>query len=380
MSVIPLQQTFLKSKISTRFMFFSAGFITASWAALIPVIKTATGSDDGTIGLLLLCLGTGAITGMPLAGMCATRFGCKRVLMCSVTGFSLLFPALIMAHSTASIAVLLLIFGLFIGITDCTMNIQALMIEQQSDTPLMSGFHGFYSLGGMSGAIALTTLLVTGIPVLISCMIISAFMLCGLFLSKGGLSKDVSSGGGPYFVLPEGPVILISFVCFVIFLAEGTVLDWSGIFLSEYRSVSSTSTGIGIACFSVAMTAARLFGDKAVSFFGAEKMVNAGALTAIAGFVLTLSLDYTLAALCGYILIGAGCANIIPVMFSACGKQSVMPASLAVTATSTLGYFGVLAGPALIGFTAELFTLPAALYSVAVLIFIALLVSLKIQK
>lgn len=46
---------------STRAMFFGAGLATAAWAAIIPIIKSNIGIDDGTLGLLLLCLGVGAI-------------------------------------------------------------------------------------------------------------------------------------------------------------------------------------------------------------------------------------------------------------------------------------------------------------------------------
>ena len=58
-------------------------------------------------------------------------------------------------------------------------------------------------------------------------------------------------------------------------------------------------------------------------------------------------------ALGGFLLIGLGASNIVPVLFSAAGRQQDMPASLAISAITTIGYAGILAGPALIGFVAH---------------------------
>lgn len=366
-------------RVATRAMFFCAGFITAAWAALIPYVKGHISISDGTMGLLLLCLGLGALVGMPAAGVCTSKYGCKRVLLIAVFGFSLLFPALLLATSPFTLALLLVGFGMCVGITDCAMNIQAVMVEKESQVPLMSGFHGFYSLGGMSGALILTLLLSSGLMAMAACLLTSLFVLLIVFTFKSGFRTDTSSRSGPLFALPQGSVIFIGVICFVFFLSEGTVLDWSGIFLTEYRAIPATSAGMGVACFSVAMTIGRLFGDRAVSKIGARRMVMLGSATAIAGLLLSLSLNHWQSALLGYALIGLGCSNIVPIMFSATGKQNIMPEALAVTAVSTVGYVGVLAGPALVGFGAELYGLANALMLIAGLILAAALLSLKIR-
>ncbi len=366
-------------RIATRSMFFAAGFITAAWAAIIPFVKTNVQISDGVMGLLLLSLGIGALVGMPAAGFYTSKYGCKRVLLISVLGFSLLFPTLLFANSIVTLSMLLVCFGMCLGITDCTMNIQAVIVEKEANKPLMSGFHGFYSLGGMTGAIVLTSILSAGLAVSLACLLTSLFVLLLLTINKSGLRSDTSQEQGPYFAIPKGPVFFIGVVCFVFFLSEGTVLDWSGIFLSEYRNIPATSAGMGVACFSVTMTIGRLLGDKAVSIIGAKRMIVLGSSVAIIGFLVSLSFNHWQSALVGYALIGIGCSNIVPIMFSATGKQTAMPESLAVTAVSTLGYVGVLAGPALVGFGAELYGLINALYVIVGLIFIAVLLSFKIR-
>jgi hypothetical protein len=66
--------------------------------------------------------------------------------------------------------------------------------------------------------------------------------------------------------------------------------------------------------------------------------------------------------------VGAGCSNIVPVLYTAVGKQKVMPESIAVPAITTLGYAGILAGPAVIGFIAHGSSLSIAFGLIALLL------------
>lgn len=366
-------------RLATRATFFCSGFATAAWASSIPFIKLNVQLSDGAMGLMLLCLGGGALIGMPVSGICTSRFGCKKVLIGTVSAIALLLPLLVLATSPSALAITLVLYGISIGTTGCTMNIQAIAVEKAANKPLMSGFHGFYSLGGMMGAFVLTLLLTAGITPLAATGITSSLIMALLILSTPGYSTRVASHSGPYFAMPRGPVFIIGVVCFVFFLAEGTVLDWSGIFLNEYRAVPTSAAGMGIVFFSIAMTMGRLLGDGIVARLGARVVVTLGSLIAISGFLISLSLPYWQTALLGYALIGIGCSNIVPIMFSAAGRQNVIPGPLAITAVSSLGYIGVLSGPAIVGFGAEIAGLPAALYGVALLVVLALLLSKRVR-
>jgi MFS family permease len=369
----------LREVFSTRAMFFCSGLATATWAAIIPIIKTNVGIDDGTLGLLLLCLGIGAILSMPLAGALATRFGCKLVMLFTVCIFSFFLIFLPLATSILSLAFLLVIFGFGIGATDCVMNIQAILVEKRANRHLMSGFHGFYSLGGIFGAGMMAALLSSGITALQACSMVSLLIVGTLFHSHRGLLPFSNPKEGPAFTLPQGPVLLIGLICFSLFLAEGTVLDWSGVYLTEYQNTPHSIAALGLFSFSLTMTFGRLTGDKTIARFGSRTVLTSGGLVASAGMFLAVSSPELYIALLGYALVGLGCANIVPIMFSATGKQTEMPQSLAVPAVSTLGYIGVLAGPASVGQVAHYFTLPIALYIIAGLIFVATALSLRVK-
>ncbi|XYD09284.1 hypothetical protein R1A27_01355 [Methylobacterium sp. NMS12] len=161
---------------------------------------------------------------------------------------------------------------------------------------------------------------------------------------------------------------MLGLLCFVVFLTEGSALDWSAVFLIQQRGLDPAWAALGYAAFSVTMTAGRLAGDRVVARLGRRSVVVLGGLLAAVGLALSVLVPAWEAALAGYALVGAGCANIVPVLFTAAGRQRAMPESVAVPAVTTLGYAGVLAGPALIGFAAQALGLPAALLIVAVLL------------
>lgn len=351
---------------ATRMVFFMAGFATAAWAALVPFAKYNTGVSDGTLGLLLLCLGGGALVAMPLTGMLTARFGCRRVMVVSVLIFSAILPLLAVTSDARLLALALLLFGIGVGTTDCAMNVQAIIVEKASPRHLMSGFHGFYSVGGIAGAGAMSGMMSLGLSASAASLATTIIVLLLLMLCVRGFLTYANPQEGPAFAVPHGIVLLLGAVCFIVFLAEGAVLDWSAVYLTEYRGLSEARGGLGFACFAATMTLGRLTGDHIVARLGQQRVVFTGALVAATGILLTVWGGSWELALVGYALVGMGCANIVPVMFSAIGRQTAMPQVLAVPAVTTLGYMGVLAGPASIGGIAHHSSLAVAFIVVAI--------------
>ncbi|EOZ5673825.1 MFS transporter [Morganella morganii] len=368
-----------REQMATRALFFVAGFASAAWAALVPFAKLNTGVNDGVLGLLLLCLGGGALVAMPLTGVLTTRFGCRKVMTVSVVLLSVTLPLLAEINHTGLLALTLIVFGMGIGITDCAMNIQAIIVEKAAPRPMMSGFHGFYSIGGIAGAGAMSGFMLAGMGALQAAAAVMVICLLLLAFSYKGMLDYAWPSEGPAFAVPRGAVLLIGIICFATFLAEGSVLDWSAVFLTEYRNVPESMGGLGFACFAVLMSLGRLTGDKIVAVLGRPQVVLWGALLAAGGLLLSVLSDNWLMALTGYGLIGLGCANVVPVMFSAIGRQTSMPQAVAVPAVTTLGYLGILAGPASVGLIAYRFTLPAALLAVVALLLLVALLSRKVR-
>ena len=358
---------------STRLLFLLAGFSAAAWASLVPVAKAATGVNEGQLGLVLLCLGIGSLLAMPVSGVVSTRHGCRKVLMVCGVALCACLPLLASVQNVFTLAAALFFFGAMIGTFDCVMNIQAVIVERDSKRPLMSGFHGFYSLGGLLGAATTSTIMDLGVSPFAT---VSAIALAGvllLMLIRRHVLPYGNPAEGPPFALPRGEVLFLGMLCMTVFLVEGSMMDWSAVMLTENHGMPVAQAGYGFAAFSLTMTFGRLTGDRIVARVGRRSVVTVGGLLAMGGILLATLVPLWQAALLGYAMVGLGCSHIVPVLFTAVGRQTSMPQSVAVPAMSTLGYAGVLAGPAAIGFIAHHSSLPMAFLLVAALmLFVAI--------
>ena len=358
---------------STRLLFLLAGFSAAAWASLVPVAKAATGVNEGQLGLVLLCLGIGSLLAMPVSGVVSTRHGCRKVLMVCGVALCACLPLLASVQNVFTLAASLFFFGAMIGIFDCVMNIQAVIVERDSKRPLMSGFHGFFSLGGLLGATTTSAIMDLGVSPFAT---VSGIALAGVLLLMTIRRHILPYGNpaeGPPFALPRGEVLFLGMLCMTVFLVEGSMMDWSAVMLTENHGMPVAQAGYGFAAFSLTMTFGRLTGDRIVARVGRRSVVTVGGLLAMGGILLATLVPLWQAALLGYAMVGLGCSNIVPVLFTAVGRQTSMPQSVAVPAMSTLGYAGVLAGPAAIGFIAHHSSLPMAFLLVAALmLFVAI--------
>ncbi len=356
------------AKLATRLGFFVAGFGIACWAPLVPFAKQRLAVDDATLGLLLLCLGIGAVAAMLLAGLLTSRLGSKPIIVAGGFGLAIILPLLTLAATSAMLGAALFAFGASLGSLDVAVNIHAIEVERAEGRPLMSGFHAQFSIGGFAGAGMMTLLLAVGADALISTLVCSSLMGLAMGLTTPRLLRARPLKAGPLLVLPHGFVVLLAALAGIMFLVEGAMLDWGALLLTAADHLPKAQAGLGYMLFSIAMTAGRLGGDAIVSRTGDRATLFWGSLIAIAGFVVLLTIPFAAVALTGFLLIGLGASNLVPILFRKAGTQDAMPVGLAVAAVTTTGYSGVLLGPAAIGFVAEFVSLQAAFWTLAALL------------
>jgi predicted MFS family arabinose efflux permease len=349
-------------------VFFVAGFGLAAWAPLVPFAKARTGIDEGALGLVLLSLGAGSIATLPTAGALVARFGCRQIVIGSAVPLCLTLPLLATASTPAALAIGLLVFGAALGSIDVTMNIQAIIVERRSGRSMMSGFHGLFSIGSIAGPACMAALLGAGASPLATTLCVAAGIITAVAVAAPNLLPYGSESGGPAFALPRGIVLFIGALCFIAFLAEGAMVDWSALFLTSVRGMNVVYAGLGYAVFSMTMTIGRLTGDRILQRLGGRKIVILGGLCAAIGFAVAALAPVWQAVLLGYALVGIGCSNIVPVLYTSAGRQKVQPEHVAVPTITTLGYAGILVGPAAIGFVAHAASLSAAFLCLTVLL------------
>jgi predicted MFS family arabinose efflux permease len=363
-----------RAKLSTQAIFLVCGFGISSWAPMVPYAKESLGLNDGSLGLLLLFLGAGAIVTMPLSGFLIHKLGSRMVMIIAAILISITLPMLLLLDAVVPMAVVLFLFGSGIGSIDVAMNAHGVQVQNLYEKPIMSSLHGMFSVGGLFGAIGIGFLIKFGLEPLIAACCISVLLLTIVFTQVKNLmdakterdvierfSNDPEASTGKKGSWLNGSILFLGFMCFAVFLSEGAMLDWSAIFLRENKGMDKALAGAGYAAFSVAMAAMRLVGDRIVSRIDGKFVVIYGALIGAAGLSLAVFTPWLITALIGFVLLGLGVANIVPVFFSEGGRLKNVSSSIAIPAITTMGYAGQLAGPALLGFVAHHFSLPIAL-------------------
>lgn len=341
-------------KWAVRAFFFVGGFGGAIWVPLIPLLKNRLGIGEDVLGLLLLCVGIGSMISMPFSGGVALRFGCRRVLLVAALIYAALLPVLCVVTDITVCAVSLLLFGSVTGNIDVSVNIAAIGLEKKIGRPILSGLHAMWSLGGFVGAGAFSLGRQYGLTPLEAtfCAVVIMIVLTAFFNYYIADMPDMT-GNKAFIAFPHGIVILIGIAAMIAFIGEGTVMDWSGVFLTSFMGLDISMAGMGYAVFSIAMVCMRLSGDFLIRWFGGKRIVLGSVFIAIFGFLLIIKASGILTSFGGFFCIGLGIANIVPIFFSLAGKQKSMPVPLAMSAVSTLGYTGILLGPAVIGFLAK---------------------------
>lgn len=354
---------------ATSAIFLVCGTATSSWAPLVPFAKERLGVDEGTLGLILLGLGGGSVVAMPLAGLAIHRWGSRPVIATASVLACAVLPLLAAPPSPLALAATLFAFGAGLGAMDVAMNAQSIAVQHAAGRPIMSGFHALFSIGGLVGAMILTLFLRAGLGVVASATVVATMLLVVALSHRSSLLEDRHATADVSFaIVPQPRVLLLGMLCFISFLAEGAVLDWSAVFLREQLRLDVSVAGVGYAAFSVAMVAGRLTGDGLSHRFGEARLLRLGGALACAGFLVVAALRNVGAALAGFALIGIGASNIVPLLFSASGRVPGVPPSLALATVTTIAYMGLLAGPALVGFVADASSLNVALVVVAVML------------
>lgn len=352
---------------ATRLIFLVSGIGMAAWAPMVPYAKARLGLDDASLGLILLAFGGGSMLAMPLVGWLTQRYGNRRVIVVGGVLLCVALPGLALAAHAVALAAILFCFGMALGAVDVAMNAHAVDVERRAGRPMMSGFHGLFSVGGLSGALGMSALLALGLPLVAAAVLVAVLLAAVVVAQWSNLldEVDATAARAKAFAMPRGIVLVLGLLCFISFLAEGAMLDWSAVFLREFRGFDAATAGIGYAGFSVAMALVRLVGDRVVSRIGPVLTVRLGAGVAATGFLLAAFVAWPPAALVGFVLVGLGAANIVPVMFGAAGRLPGASPGVSLATVTMLGYAGLLSGPALIGFLAQASSLPVALAAVA---------------
>lgn len=362
-------------RFSTYIGYIILGLAFGLWAMLVPFVKDRLSVDKAQLGMLLLLIATGAVISMFFTGYTAAKLGCRKTVIISTLLISVCLPVLSVSSSVALTGLFMFLFGMGLGMLDVTLNIQGAIVEDSMKKHLMAGFHSMYSFGVFFGILFITYLLkhisssyaafaVTALIVILLIAIIPALLTYG-----GDKPQKI-------FIKPTRILFVLGMICFIAFVAEGVILDWSALFMREVRNIPPEYAGYSFSLFYITMGIFRFLGDKTAEKFSIKTILFFSSILSILGLYIMLYVPYNAASFIGFTLAGAGLANMVPVTISAAGKyKGNMPLSIAVSAVATVGYFGTLIGPSVMGFVSEYTSLTTAFSLIGAFIFIITILS-----
>lgn len=341
-------------------LFLANGLVAGFWSVFVPAVQRNLGIEESLMGILILVGASAGFVGLMLSGLLVARLGSRPV---AVAAGLLMAPGLlIMAQMTSfapAVAAFVLLF-VSISVMDVAMNANGADVEHALGKAMMSSFHGFWSLGGMLGAATGGYILASfgqnGFGFVALALVAMLVISSAAFLApKRVHAPEPVREGRRRFRLPGSlPVYIFGLLAFAAFTAEGSVIDWSAIYLRDELSADVALSGFAFAGFSFAMMISRFSGDRLRQRFGAVRLLQVSALLAIVGFALSASAASLPVVVAGFLLAGLGCANIVPVVFSAAAKVPGVNPGTGIAIATMFGYFGLLCAPALLGSVGEI--------------------------
>ena len=347
--------------------FFANGFLATCWVVHIPRIRGLLSLSDGELGLILWAATLGLFLGMTLGGWIVDRYQSQFVTGIATVCLGVATVLAVVSTSRLTLVFALVPFGFFNGLLDVSMNSQAAVFEQRTGRSVMSSFHALFSLGALLGTLFGAALLAANFSPLAHVLIGAIpFLVAGCVMHRGLIQEKQQDLSHGFFIsFPSGKVLPLAIMAFVFFLTEGAIFDWSGVFLRTQLGVDLSAAGIGYAAFSLLMAAMRFCGDFWVERFGRLPVFVTGTIVGAAGLMLACLGKQYLVSVAGFGLVGIGLANCVPLIFSASARHSEAGLGRGIAAVASAGYFGLFAGPPIIGSIAPFIGLQRALLLMA---------------
>ena len=375
----------LAARTATTALFALGGFVTASWAVRIPDISERVGASHAALGIALLCVSLGALASMRLTGALCERAGpglvsaVAAVLLC----VTVVAPGLV--GSVTALGAVLVGFGAATGTLNVAMNSVGVRLEATASRPLLPSLHAAFSFGGLGGSIVggLAASRVGPAPHLLAVAV--AGLLCLSALARPLLSTD--DDHRPAHLHPLRPrvvrglgdarshVVALGAIAGCTAFGEGALSDWAALHLRVDLHAAPVLAAAGYAGFSLAMACGRLAGPVLLDELGETPLLVLGSGLAAVGMLMAALATALPLSLLGLVLVGLGLANVFPV---AIARAGALAGARGVGTASTVGYGGLLLGPALIGFLSARVGLPTALTTVSALAVVAAVLALGV--
>ena len=340
-----------RSQLAVASLFGALGFSYGTWTSRLPAIKANLGLSTSQVSVVLLFAALGAIFSFPVTAAALHKLGSRGASLLSGVLLAVGLVVFGLAPTWALACAVMCLYGVLASTMDVAMNAQGVEVERATGRPVMSRLHAVFSLGTMTGAFFASgiTNVTTSVPLHFA--VAALIVLAATWLPRAGLIADAKTidAGTRSFALPRGAALLIGAMAFLGMIVEGSMVDWSTLYLKERAGASQQLAPLGIASLQGTMLVTRWFGDRARVRWGARKLLFGGSLLAGLSLTAALLIGGVAPALVGFGLFGIGVATVSPCVYAAGAREG----GVALAAVMTLGSLGFLVGPLVIGAVAQ---------------------------
>ncbi|MBU3032011.1 MFS transporter [Paracoccus marinaquae] len=359
-------------------LFLLNGLMVGSWAPKLPALMQRLDISEAVAGLIVLVLGLGSITIMPVFGALTARRGSAHAVRLAAWAMMPTLLLISLAPSLWTVIAAVFLFGGTIGGMDVAMNANAVAVERARRRAIMSSCHGFWSLGGLVGA-GLGGMGITWLGEVGHALAVTLVVAAGLAVVLPRVLRDAPAardGAQVPLRLPRTPLpYVIGLMALCSMIPEGAILDWAAVYLQREMGASLAVAGWGFAACAGTMAVMRFLGDALRHRLGAVSTLRLSALIAIMGLGAAGLASSPATAILGFGLAGIGIANMVPIAFSAAGNVPGLASGVGLSVVTTMGYSGILLAPGSIGWLAERMSFSSIYLGLAALLLVPLLMS-----
>jgi MFS family permease len=358
------------ARIATSAIFATHGAVTGTFAARVPWIADHVGARVGALGVALLMPGLGALVAMPLSGRLVHRFNLRALirLLMLLPPAALLLPSL--ATNVPLLCAALVVCGACAGVSDVAMNAHAVLVEEKYQKSVMSGFHGWWSVGGLGGSAIAVLAAKNGVDARLHFAITAVGLIVVVLIASAWLiphRPEPEVDEPPAFALPSRQVLPIGLIGLCAVFAEGASLDWSAVYLSALLHHPAATGAATVSIFSVCMATARFGGDAIAHRFGPVTTVRLSGVCATIGALIVVLAKPAALVITGFGLLGIGIAVVVPLVFAAAGRIGPNPGR-SIAGVAGIAYGSGLIAPGVIGGIAHLSSLTVSFVVIVVMV------------
>jgi MFS family permease len=373
--------TVRKYRIAVAALFFLQGLCFASWASRIPDIQTKLGLSEAALGMVLLGLPVGLLISLPFSGWMIFKMGSRTVVAVGLLLYACVLIAIGSAETKWELVAYLFLFGFAGNMSNIAINTQAVSVEGLYKRPIMASFHGLWSLAGFAAAIIGSFMVSNSVLpflhfIITGIVVVLVFALCYRYTVRNENNKKATS---KLLILPEKSLVRLGIIAFCSMICEGAMFDWSGVYFNKVIMAEKAWRSSGYMAFMSTMAAGRFIADSFTHRFGLHRTLQLSGCLICAGLIISITFPVLIAGIIGFLLVGFGVSSVIPLVYSAAGKSKVLEVGIAITAVSTIGFFGFLLGPPLIGFVAGVSSLRVSFFIIALMGFTIFLMAKAIH-